>query len=183
MVEQTKIRMTAAEFFELPESNSPIELLNGELVVSPTPIPLHQDVTLNTATLLKQIAKVVGGKVYVAPLEVYFDDDNVPQPDVMWIAPTNLKVIGEKRLEGAPDLIVEVLSPGTAKNDKETKFRLYQKYQVREYWIVDPVHQLVDVWSLVEGRFVWQGAYGVGDTFNSSVLGGQSIEVTLIFSG
>lgn len=150
MVEQTKTRMTAAKFFELPESNSPIELLNGELVVSPTPIPHHQDAVGNTFVLLKQIAKTVGGKAYVAPLEIYFDDDNVPQPDVMWIAPTNLQVIGEKRLEGAPDLIVEVLSPGTAKNDKETKFRLYEKYGVCEYWIVDPVHQLVDVW--VAGR-------------------------------
>lgn len=181
MVEQTK--MTAAEFFELPESNAPIELINGALTVSPTPIPLHQDITLNTATLLKQISKIVGGKVFVAPLEVYFDDENVPQPDVMWIAPTRLRVVGEKRLEGPPDLIVEVLSPGTAKNDKETKFRLYEKYQVREYWIVDPVHRLVDVWARVEGKFVWQGAYGVGDNFASAVLDGQSIDVAAIFNG
>jgi Uma2 family endonuclease len=183
MAEQTRTQMTAAEFFELPESNSPIELLNGELVVSPTPIPVHQDAVGNTYTLLKQIAKTVGGKAYVAPLEIYFDDDNVPQPDVMWIAPANLHIIGEKRLESAPDLIVEVLSPSTAKNDKESKFRLYERYGVREYWVVDPVHQLVDVWLLTEGHFVWQGAYGVGDTFASPVLSGQTIDVTAIFNG
>ncbi len=181
MAEQTRIRMTAAEFFELPESNSPIELLNGELIVSPTPIPAHQDCVLDTATCLKQISRTLGGKVYVAPLEIYFDDDNVPQPDVMWIAATNLHVIGEKRLEGAPDLIVEVLSPSTAKADKETKFHLYEKYMVREYWILDPVYQLIEVWPLINGKFVRQGAYGSGDTFQSAVLSGQTIEVSMIF--
>jgi len=181
MVEQT--RMTAAEFFELPESNSPIELINGELVVSPTPIPNHQDAVGNTFVLLKQLARITGGKAYVAPLEVYFDEDNVPQPDVMWVSPTRLSVVGPKRLDAPPDLIVEVLSPGTARTDKETKFRLYEKYQVREYWIVDPVHQLVDVWTLVDKKFVWQGAYGVGDTFKSAVFDGQTIEVSTIFTG
>lgn len=183
MAEQTRIRMTAAEFFELPESNSPTELIQGELVVSPTPIPAHQDAVGNAYALLKQIAKAIGGKAFVAPLEVYFDDDNVPQPDVMWIAPARLHVIGEKRLEGPPDLIVEVLSPGTAKNDKETKFRLYEKYRVREYWIVDPVHRLVDVWLLVEGHFVWRGAYGVGDTFKSPALADHVVDVAAIFNG
>jgi len=83
MVTQTRQQMTTAEFFELPEQNQPTELIYGELVVSPTPIPRHQNVMLNTAFILKELLPKTGGKVFAAPLEIYLDDRVVPQPDVM----------------------------------------------------------------------------------------------------
>jgi Uma2 family endonuclease len=169
MVAQIKTRMTAAEFFELPESNQFIELLDGELIMSPSPLTRHQRMSGWFFALLLDL--IPNGELFYAPMDVYFDDDNVPQPDIMWVAESSKCVITEKRLVGPPDLIVEVLSPGTAANDRKKKFELYQKYGVREYWIADPVHLLLDVWQLVDGAFVWLGAFGTTDTFISPVLG------------
>ena len=182
MVEQIR-RMTAAEFEALQaESDERIELINGELSVSPTPIPKHQSDQFNISFLLGKLLPVIGGRVYTAPLEVYFDTDNRPQPDVMWIAPDSRCVITEKRLEGPPDLIVEIISPSTERQDRVKKFHLYEKNGVREYWIVDSEPGLIEVWVLLNGKYERQGIYEPGDTFTSPVLSGQSIDVAAIFA-
>lgn len=182
MTDTTKTRMTAAEFAQLPQTNTPTELIDGEVIVSPSPEPVHQDTVLNTAGVLKQAAKQhgAGGKVFVAPLDVYLDEQNTPQPDVMWLAPNSQCVIGEKKLIGAPDLIVEVLSPGSNRMDKREKFRLYERHGVREYWIINPREQLVEVWQSDAGKFVLLDVYSSGESFVSSLLG--TIDVTAIFS-
>ncbi|KAB2857681.1 MAG: Uma2 family endonuclease, partial [Anaerolineae bacterium] len=77
--------------------------------------------------------------------------------------------------------IVEVLSPGTGRQDKNAKFNLYQKYGVREYWIADPVHKVLEVWQLQDGHYTRQGAYGPEDTFESAVLG-KVVDVSKIFT-
>ena len=90
--------------------------------------------------------------------------------------------MGEKRLTGAPDLVVEVLSPGTAKYDRQQKYEAYQQHGVGEYWIVDPLHEVVEVWTLGEaGLFQQQGAFAGDDTFQSTILG-ESISVKAIFN-
>lgn len=181
MAVQVETRMTAAEFFELPESKQPIELLEGELVMSPTPVPNHQRVVGSTYVYLRQI--VPNGEVFIAPLDVYLDEDNVPQPDVMWVAEGSRCVIGEKRLEGPPDLVVEVFSPGTASKDKKKKFQLYQKHGVPEYWMMDPLERYIEVHRLENGRYALQGVYEPGETFESAALGGKAVEVKALFGG
>jgi Uma2 family endonuclease len=173
-------RMTAAEFLALPETNRPTELIDGELYRMASPTPTHQDAVFNAATLIKQLTKAKGGRTFIAPLDVYFDELNVPQPDVMWVAPDSPNcVILEKHLRGAPDLIVEVLSPGSVKNDRKIKFRLYEKHGVREYWMVDLSEQLIEVWQLQSGKFMLLDVYGVGEKFVSPLLG--EVEVKAIF--
>ncbi|MBC7870174.1 MAG: Uma2 family endonuclease, partial [Chitinophagaceae bacterium] len=137
MVIQTINKITADEYFQLPETNTPMELIDGEIIQMPSPVPNHQAVVGDLCVLLKQNVKSLGGRVFVSPLDVYLDDINVPQPDVMWLAPNSRCQVGEKRLSGAPDLIAEVLSPGSVSHDRRKKFRLYQQFGVREYWIVD----------------------------------------------
>ena len=175
-----KTRMTAGEFFELPESNLPIELLHGEVVVSPTPVPGHQALVLQLALVIRELGK--DGTVYVAPLDVHLDDENVVQPDVLWISPTGGCEVGEKHLTGAPDLVVEVLSPSSAQRDKVTKFRLYETSSVREYWIVDPAAQYIEVFQAVNEKFQLAGVFAPGETFDSSVLLRHPVDVSLIFS-
>jgi Uma2 family endonuclease len=172
--------MTAAQYLELPETNLPTELINGEVFRMPAPQLNHQDVVLQTALFLRQ--RMTNGKVYVAPVDVYLDEANVVQPDVLWIAPDNKRCVSVdgKYLRGAPDLIIEVFSPGTARRDKREKFRLYQKYGVREYWMVDPLEQFIEVWYLVEGKFSLLDVYGPGESFMSPLLG--DVDVTSIFS-
>ena len=184
MAEQINKRMTAGEFLQLPETNLPVQLLDGRIIrfdTSELTQLTHQDTLGNTAVLFKLKAKELGGKAYVAPVDVYFDELNIPQPDVIWLAPdTKCQMDGEKRLSGAPDLIAEVLSPGTARTDRKSKFRLYEKYGVREYWLVDPRDQLVEVWQHQDGRFVLLDVYGVGETFTSVLLG--AIGVLTLFA-
>jgi Uma2 family endonuclease len=182
MAEQIKTRMTATEFLQLPETNLPLQLLDGEVIEMGAPELPHQDIVLNTGVFFKQRAKELGGKAYIAPVDVYFDELNILQPDVMWLAPdTKCQMVGVKRLSGAPDLIAEILSPSTAHIDRKGKFRLYEKHGVREYWLVDPRDQLVEVWQHDDTRFVLLDVYGIGETFTSALIG--AVEVAILFAG
>ncbi len=184
MVEQIKSRMTAAEFWQMTETtNQRFELIDGEAILMGTPTPDHQDVVLNSGILLKEIAKTQGGRVYVAPIEVYLDDANIPQPDVIWLAPDSQCKVTVSRLEGAPDLIVEVFSPSTRQHDRVSKFRLYQKHGVHEYWMIDPTAQYIEVWQHVAGKFEFFGVFKPGESFNSPVLKDQTISVQALFQG
>jgi Uma2 family endonuclease len=175
-----KFRMTADEVFELPESNNLIELLDGELIVSPPPLVIHQRLIGDTYVLLRQI--VPNGTVFLAPIAVYLDDDNVPEPDIVWVAANSKCVVTEKRLEGPPDLIVEVLSPGTARRDRKDKFNLYEKYGVREYWMFEPQEQYAEIYRLENNAFVRQGVYGPDESFVSAALGDKTVDLSNLFT-
>jgi len=170
-----QVKVTAAEYYELPETNDTVELINGELIVSPPPIPDHQRRVGNLYLLLRQLAP--DGEVFLSPIEVYFDEENIPQPDIVWVSANSRCVVTPKRLEGPPDLIVEVLSPGTERRDKKAKFELYQKFGVREYWLVHPQEQYVEVYLLENGVFVRHGVFGPDESFASPVLGGRVVEL------
>lgn len=172
-------RMTAAEFLELPETTQPIELLNGEILVSPSPVPNHQRTVFNVGKHVETL--IPNGEVFLAPIDVYFDDENIVQPDVIWVAENSRCQITERRLEGAPDLIVEVLSPGTERVDRGDKFRLYERLGVREYWLVAPLAQYVEVYRLDGDTFTRLGVFAPGETFESAVLGGKMVAVGEIF--
>lgn len=181
MVDYTPTRMTAAEYLALPETNLPRQFIGGKVIEMVAPELDHQDVVGNTFFVFKQAAKTLGGKAYVAPTDVYFDEENITQPDVMWIAPNGLCVPeGKKRLRGAPDLIAEVLSPSTSRLDRGKKFKLYEKYGVREYWLVDPRDRLIEVWQHTNGVFVLLDVFGDGETFTSSLIGSLDTNSILI---
>lgn len=172
-------RLTAAAFLALPETNLPTELLDGELIQMPSPDVRHQRGIGHLFVLLRGL--VPDGEVFVAPLDVVLDEDNVVQPDVMWVAGESRCQITDQRLIGAPDLIVEILSPGTARHDRRIKFRLYERHGVREYWIVDLLLPLFEVWQWVEGRFVLVDVCGPEDTLQSPLLG--SLAAAHVFGG
>jgi Uma2 family endonuclease len=185
MADVTQIKMTAAEFRNLPETNTPEQLIDGEIVVSPSPVKVHQDAVGNIYFFLRQLSvqNRIVGTVQIAPMDVYFDDENVTQPDVFWVSSANEKCkLGEDGYwYGAPDLIVEVLSPSTTRQDKVTKFELYERHGVREYWIVDPQYRNVEVWALLDSKYARLGQFYPADRFTSPVLG-QELEVKEIFA-
>jgi Uma2 family endonuclease len=163
-------RVTASAFFErYPETTEPIELIDGEVIALTTPAPKHQRVVRRFARLVEDSAP--NGEVFFAPLDVRLDEWNVPQPDVFWVSAANSAIIGDKRIDGAPDLIIEVLSPGTARHDKTVKFLLYEKHGVREYWIADALRQQLEVWVLQAGAYVLQDIYTGEQSFLSPALG------------
>lgn len=180
MTDQVQTRMTAAEFLALPETNLPTELINGELIAMPAPALLHQRALLRLIALLQSL--ITGGELFFAPVDVYLDDLNIVQSDALWITPNNTTCVSVegKYLRGAPDLIVEVLSPGTARRDRRDKFRLYQKYGVRECWMLEPHEQFIEVWQLVNGKIILLDVFGPDEVVTSPLLG--SVRVQAIFS-
>jgi Uma2 family endonuclease len=130
------------------------------------------------------IVRKLNGKAFTSPVEVYLDENNVFEPDVVFVAPDNLDIArqDEKRIIGAPNLVVEVLSSSTAKFDRQGKYQAYEQHGVTEYWIVDPVYEVLEVWNLGDnGRYIRQGAFADEDSFESTVLG-EAISVKTIFN-
>jgi len=181
--EFTPTRISAEEYFQLPEyeEHTLIQLIDGEVIISMAPILKHQDIVREIIVLFAILSRQKGGKAYPAPTEVYLDKHNIYEPDVLYLKPDTQCVMDEKRLIGAPDLVVEVLSPGTAKYDRDAKFQAYQKHEVNEYWIIDPAHDLIEVWTLNEsGKFAKLGVFDKSDTFQSITLD-EKITVKTIF--
>lgn len=186
MSQSARMRMTAAEFAELPESDQPAELIHGEAIMSPTPTDRHQSVVGALYALLREPTRqtALGGVVRLSPLDVYLDAVNVVQPDVFWVSPQNARCVlrEDGYWHGPPDLVIEVVSLGSVKRDKAVKFALYEEAGVREYWMADLATAHVEVWSLRDGVFVRLGAFVAGDVFESPALGGRSVPVAAIFA-
>ncbi len=174
-----RAKVTAEQFFELPETNHIIELIDGEIIMSATPVTKHQRLVGRSYSLIEDL--MPGGEAFLSPLSVYLDELNIPQPDVMWVAEANKGVVHESHLFGAPDLVVEVFSPSTEKYDRKDKFELYERFGVREYWMIAPAPELIEVWVLESGKFTRLGIYAPGETFNSPVLAGALVEVNRLF--
>jgi Uma2 family endonuclease len=125
-----------ADYLRLPDQPR-CELLYGRLPVTPAPTVRHQFVAFAVARLLHEFASQRGGYAVISPVDVVLAEHSIVQPDVIYVSPDRAGVVRE-RIEGAPDLVVEILSPGTARRDLGEKLRLYAESGVTEYWIVDP---------------------------------------------
>ncbi len=147
---------TLLEVYESLPEGTLAELVNNQLVMEPAPDFYHQDIVTEIATQLRNVATAKAlGKVIVSPVDVHFDNGNVFQPDIIFIAADRLSSLVRKgRVYGAPDLVIEVLSPGTHKKDKRKKKPVYEKYGVKECWLVDPETKETTVYSLRENVFV-----------------------------
>jgi len=170
-----KTRTTFAEYAALPESNQIVELIDGEIVVNP-PLDRHQKSLWQIVTTLIPLTQ--DGETRFAPTGLKFDDGNSFEPDLFWVSKNNPDcVLGPdgRFWYGAPDLVVEILSPSTELNDRGIKFRTYQKYGVREYWMVNPEAKFVEVYVLDSERFVQQGIYDADQPFVSAVLDSATI--------
>lgn len=132
--------LTYEDYLYLPEDGKRHELIDGEHFVTPASIPKHQLVIVNLVTALHRfVTEQALGRVYTAPIDVVLSETDVVQPDVLFVAADRLSIIGEKFLDAAPDLVVEVLSDSTRRTDEITKRRLYERFGVREYWLIDPL--------------------------------------------
>ncbi len=128
------------------------ELLFGRFYVSPSPSVLHQMVSFVLGQFLARVAREAGGLVLLAPLDIHLAQHSVVQPDVFYVSAGRRGIVRE-RIEGAPDLVVEVVSPGSARRDRDDKLALYAQSGVREYWIVDPVERQIEFLIESHGRF------------------------------
>jgi len=138
--------MTYQDLLEMPDDGLRHELIDGAHFVTPSPNIRHQRLVgrLHYA-LMRHVESQPGTEVFLAPLDVVFSDRNVVEPDVIYVSAERSAIVGVANLQAAPDLVVEVLSPGTKKRDLGLKRDLYERWGVPEYWVVDPDHDVVHV--------------------------------------
>ena len=176
-----KKKYTYQDYLKTPEDER-YELIEGELLMIPAPVPYHQWISKNIEYELEKFVRDKRtGRVFDAPCDVCLDAGNVFQPDILFISTARLKIIGEKNIRGAPDLIVEILSEATADRDLVKKKKLYAKFGVREYWIVDPGERRVEIYSLKGREFSLHHTYLVNDTLESPLLSGFKIGLDSVF--
>ena len=158
------------------------ELHDGELIVVPAPNMAHQGIS---TTLLRLIDTLVYlrklGKVFHAPTDVVFSDTEVVQPDLIFVSNERSHILTENNIRGAPELIIEILSPSTAGRDRTFKRTLYERHGVKEYWMVDPSARNITILLLGESGYELAGIYGEGQTLTSTTLSGFSLDLDDIF--
>ena len=178
-----RYKATIEEFWALPESMLPIEYINGEIIMAPTPTVAHQAVLRNIfRTLDEFVLRTKIGSIFFSPLDVVLPSGDVVQPDAFFLTNEEAeRALAEKRVHGAPSFLVEVLSPGSIKHDALTKRGLYEQNGVREYWIVD--HKAKTVAQLIRrGEHFELTELVEGDTLRSAVLEGFETTVGALVS-
>ena len=175
---RTAIKFTYQDYKNLPDSEvKRYELLEGDLVMTPSPTWRHQDISIRLTIRLEAYVAARGlGRVAYAPLDVILGDD-VVQPDILFISRERASIIQEEEIRGAPDLIIEILSSSTAQRDRTYKRTLYGRHGVREYWLVDPDAQTIEVLTHGAKGYRQVGRYEKSETLNSPLL--SDLEIPL----
>jgi len=157
-------RVGYADLLAMPDDGRRYEIHGGELVVVPAPRLRHQIVVGRIHTLLDGYAARLGGVAVVAPFDIVFDEHDVAQPDVVFFRAERVHLLDpDSETRAAPDLAVEVLSPSTAGVDRGRKMRMFARYGVPEYWIVDPVARQIEIHVLDPGAGAYRRAQAAGD--------------------
>ncbi|NUO83422.1 Uma2 family endonuclease [candidate division KSB1 bacterium] len=172
-------KWTYEDYLRLPDDGMIYEIIKGELYMSPAPEPIHQESSGEIFAAFRDYGKKHdAGKAYYAPIDVILPGLTAPvQPDVLFIIKDRLHIVKKGRLEGPPDIMVEILSPWNWYRDRSEKFSVYAEAGVREYWIVDPKARTIEIFVSREGSYELIGKHGVGATVRSEVLPGFEVKV------
>ena len=173
--------LTYADYLKTADDER-YELLSGALIRFPSSREIHQYIL--GRLFLRLGTFIYGrnlGKVYCSPFDVVLSDTDVVQPDLLFVSSGRESIITPENVQGAPDLVVEILSPATAARDRTLKLDLYARHGVQEYWIVDPDARAITVLRRGEIRFEVVGIYGEEQTLRSATLADFSIALQEIF--
>lgn len=177
------LRLTYDDYCEIPTGHQRYELVGGKIRVVPSPSVIHQEILRRVLMALAGwVEEHDLGKVYPAPLDVVLSEDNVVQPDLLFVSRSRLDIIKEDSIRGTPDLIVEILSPSTSQWDREVKRPLYIRFGVQEVWLVDPESRSVEVVAVKDDSSSSPVVYGLGATLESLVLPGFLLGIDSLFS-
>ena len=176
-------KIKVADFLEMEvEPGFIYELIDGEIVKKSAPSPKHQKASGKLFRVLSAFVEQKQlGEVLYAPLDVFLGEYNSLQPDLLFVAKAREEIITDNGVEGAPDLIIEILSPSTMKNDRGDKMKIYRQHQVREYWIVDPKNQSIEVYQLQNNEYDLASFAVEEGEITSQVLEGFSLNVKGLF--
>ncbi len=177
---KTRPPKTVKDYMKLPEGVR-AELIEGELLMSPSPRSRHQRIVFNTHVGLRDVVEGGGlGLVFEAPLDVHLPLGDIVQPDVIVVLKRHLKIVKDW-IRGIPDIVVEVVSPDTVDRDRFTKRHTYARNRVKAYWLVDDSTRSVEVLRLSRGRYVTHGYFERADTIHSPALPGLALPVRTVF--
>ena len=183
-VPNRSIKFTYEDYLLFPDDGKRHELIDGEHYVTPSPKTKHQRVTVKLTFLLEQhIRGTRAGHLFVAPMDVLLSETDIVEPDLLFVSAARSSIITEPNIQGAPDLVVEILSERTRKTDEITKRKLYERFGVTEYWVVDPVLESVKVYRLSDRRYVRAAELSTeaGDTLSTPLLPELRIPLAEIF--
>jgi len=166
-----RVTWTYADYRGLSDDGNRYEIIDGELLVTPAPTTTHQKISKRIHfALMAQLEQRGLGVVYYAPIDVIFSETQTVQPDLLVVRAGREGIITERGVEGAPDLIIEILSPRTASTDRTQKQKLYASRGVAEYWLVDPDAHSVEVLTLGDEGYTLRGRFGPGELVSSGLF-------------
>jgi Uma2 family endonuclease len=178
-------KLTYEDYVLIPNDGQRHEIIDGEHYVTAAPFLPHADVSTELAAQLRLFVRRHRlGRVYHAPCDVLLSEHDVVQPDVLFVSNARARILADrKNVKGAPDLVIEILSKSTRRLDEETKLDLYDRYDVLEYWIVDPDRRTAQVYRrAAEGlRLDSELSAGAGEFLTSPLLPGFSLPLADIF--
>ena len=179
--QRSRIKFTYEDYRHTPEDKR-YELLDGELIMVPAPRTAHQRTSRKMLIPMHTfIAENAMGEVFNAPCDVVLSNTDVVQPDLLFVSKERSHIINEDNIRGAPDLVIEILSPSTAQRDRTLKRTLYALHGVPEYWQADTDAKIAMVLTLDNGEYKVAGIYGEGQTLVSPPLQGFTLDIDKIF--
>ena len=179
------VKLTYDDYLLFPDDGQRHELIDGEHYVTPTPLLPHQRILGNLYYWMRRHLETHPvGEVFMAPLDVILSNFDVVEPDLLYVARERAPDLLKKWVHGAPDLVAEIASPSTRKRDASIKRRLYERWGVSEYWIVDPKLGLVRVYRFSAGRFERPSELSLeaGDLLTTALIPGLEIPLARIFN-
>jgi len=179
------VKFTYDDFVNFPHDGMRHEIIDGEHFVTPSPNTKHQAVSMNlTRAFILYLEQHRHGQLFAAPFDVQFSDLDVVEPDLLYISRERAGILTDTHVHGAPDLVVEILSPGTRKTDEVNKRKLYARFDVREYWVVDPELDAIKVYRRVEGTFTRAAELSSehDDVLTTPLLPGFSVKLADVFA-
>lgn len=178
------VRFNYDDFLLFPEDGKRHEIIDGDHFMTPSPNTKHQRISFKlSATFADFLTTHRLGEVFAAPYDVVLSDEDIVEPDLLFISTARAAIITEKNIQGPPDLVVEILSAGTRKIDEVVKRKLYERYGVREYWIVDPELEGIKIYRLTDQGYVRTAelAREANDTLSTPLLPGFQALLAEIF--
>jgi Uma2 family endonuclease len=173
---------TYEDLFHLPDDGKRYEIVDGELYEMPAPNPEHAAAVVNLILLLAPVVKALGGRIFTAPIDVFMFGADPVQPDIVVLLASQAGLLTRRGVEGAPSLLIEVLSPTNPEHDRIRKRELYARAGIGEYWLVSPEAASIDVLTLT-GRTYRTLVRAAGDEpIQTQVLPDLSFPVSTVFA-
>lgn len=174
--------LTVADYLEFPEGPPHLQLVNGDIFMSPQPSLFHQHILMNIVGIIAPfLAKKKIGYLFTSPVGVFLTEVNVYEPDLAFVSKKRKSLLSDRGIEGAPDWVAEILSPSTGRLDKGPKRTVYARTGVKELWLVDPVALEVRVFDLRNDPDTPKAVYGEEDEFASPIFPGLKFSGAAIF--